>query len=517
MPDKAVDLIDEAASALRLDLESMPSELEALRRESTRLEIERASLKKDNGSNAVEQRRLRGIERDLKKTQAHREELEAAWRNERGLITRIHETKRDIEHLRQEADNAERAADFTKVAELRYGRIPALEKDLAALEADLAKHQTTRRMVREEVTDEDIAHVVSRWSGVPVSRMLETEAQKLLRMSEALCKRVVGQHEAVDEVAQAVLRARAGIAEEDHPIGSFMFLGPTGVGKTELARALAEFLFNDEKALIRLDMSEYMEKHSVAKFIGSPPGYVGYEEGGQLTELIRHRPYAVVLFDEIEKAHPEVFNMLLQVLDNGRLTDAKGRAVNFKNTIIIMTSNVGSDVLAEMEHLGFMTGNKEKIWENEKERMRERILGSLKRRFRPEFLNRLDGIIIFNALRIEDLAHIVDIQLAAVSDRLKKKNITLFFTEAVKTFLAKEGHDEHYGARPLKRLIQNKILNPLAELLVRRQKHASQTITVDISAGKIILNGGRRAGAQSFARLNDGVGQTPRESARTTA
>lgn len=496
LPDKAVDLIDEAASALRLDLESMPAELEELRRESTRLEIERASLKKDNPAAAG----LRSVEYQLKKTQARREELESAWRNERGLVMRIHEMKRDIEHVRQEADAAERAADFTKVAELRYGRIPALEKDLAAAEADLVKHQTARRMVREEVGEEDIAHVVSRWSGIPVSRMLETEAQKLLRMNEALRKRVVGQDEAVDEVAQAVLRARAGIAEEDHPIGSFMFLGPTGVGKTELARALAEFLFNDEKALIRLDMSEYMEKHSVAKFIGSPPGYVGYEEGGQLTELIRHRPYAVVLFDEIEKAHPEVFNMLLQVLDNGRLTDAKGRAVNFKNTIIIMTSNVGSEMLSEIEDLGFATGSKEKTRENRKEQMHERIFASLKRRFRPEFLNRLDGTIIFNTLRIEDLAKIVDIQLAAVSDRLKKKNITLYFTEAVKTYLAREGYDEHYGARPLKRLIQNKILNPLAGLLVRRQKQANQTITVDISADKIILNGGRRAGAQSFAQ-----------------
>lgn len=525
LPDKAVDLIDEAASALRLDLESMPSELEELRKETTRLEIERASLKKDNGTDAADQRRLRSVERDLKKTQAHREELEVAWRSERDLIARIHEMKRDIEHVRQESDAAERAADFTKVAELRYGRIPALEKDLVAGEEALIKHQTARRMVREEVTDEDIAHVVSRWSGIPVSRMLETEAQKLLRMSEALRKHVIGQDEAVGEVSQAVLRARAGIAEEDHPIGSFMFLGPTGVGKTELARALAEFLFNDEKALIRLDMSEYMEKHSVAKFIGSPPGYVGYEEGGQLTELIRHRPYAVVLFDEIEKAHSEVFNMLLQVLDNGRLTDAKGRAVNFKNTIIIMTSNVGSEVLFDIEHLGFATAGSEKTRENIKERMRERISGSLKRRFRPEFLNRLDGIIIFNALRIEDLAKIVDIQLAAVSERLKKKDITLYFTEAVKTFLAKEGHDEHYGARPLKRLIQNKILNPLAELLVRRpasqrgeQKHVNQTITVDISAGKIILNGGKRAGAYSFARPDDhSVGQTPRESASAVA
>ncbi len=503
LPDKAVDLIDEAASALRLDLESMPQELEELRRETTRLEIERASLKKDNG--ADDQKRLKRVERDLKKVAAEREELETAWKNEKDLIMRIHEVKRDIEHCRQESDVAERAADFAKVAELRYGRIPTLEKELADEEANLTKLQRSRKMIKEEVTEEDIAQVVSRWSGIPVARMLETEAQKLLRMGEALHKRVVGQEEAVDEVSQAVLRARAGIAEEDRPIGSFMFMGPTGVGKTELARALAEFLFNDEKALIRLDMSEYMEKHSVAKFIGSPPGYVGYEEGGQLTEIIRHRPYAVVLFDEIEKAHPDVFNMLLQVLDNGRLTDAKGRAVNFKNTIIIMTSNVGSEVVTELEQLGFSTSEEKQAFEDRKERVKERIFAALQRRFRPEFLNRLDGTILFNVLRVEDLAKIVDIQLAAVTERLKKKNITLYFTEAVKTYLAKEGYDEHYGARPLKRLIQSKILNPLAELLVRRpastqrseQGHSSQTITVDILDGKIILNGGKRGGGQS--------------------
>src|SRR3989338_5284429 len=381
---------------------------------------------------------------------------------------------------------AERKGELAKVAEISYGRIPENEKKLFFEEARLKKLQKTRRILKEEVRAEDVADVVSRWTGIPVTRMIEEEAAKLLRMEADLKKRIVGQDEALAKIASAVRRSRAGIADEDRPIGSFMFLGPTGVGKTELAKSLAEFMFNDAKALIRVDMSEFMERHAISKFIGSPPGYVGYEEGGQLTELIRHRPYAVILFDEMEKAHPEVFNIMLQVLDNGRLTDAKGRHVNFKNSIIVMTSNVGSEFVHEMEKLGF-AADEESAKEKKEEDLKDKIRKSLERRFRLEFLNRLDEIMIFNTLSRDNLKSIVEIQLARMKQRLARKFIDIELSQAAKEYVAQEGYDPHYGARPLKRFIESKILNPLAEKLVRGAIKSGDRVMVNLKLGELVI------------------------------
>jgi ATP-dependent Clp protease ATP-binding subunit ClpB len=481
LPDKVVDLIDEAASSLRISLENMPPELEETRRKIMRLEIEREALKKEDDKAA--KARMAKIEKEIADLKESTSELELKWKNEKETITDIKRIKKELESIRIEAEMAEARADLSKAAEIRYGRIPLLEKELDQKNKRLKKLQSSRRILKEEITAEDIGGVVSRWTGIPVARMLESEATKLTRMEDELKKRIVGQDEAVTKISDTIRRSRAGIADPNRPIGSFIFLGPTGVGKTELTKALAEFLFNDDKALIRVDMSEFMEKHSVSKLVGAPPGYVGYDEGGSLSEMIRHRPYAVVLFDEIEKAHPEVFNILLQVLDNGRLTDSKGRVVNFRNTVIIMTSNAGAQHIERMEKLGFSSqvaniGNRDK--ENYAE-AKTKVLASLKDYFRPEFLNRVDDIILFDILSPEAIKEIVKIQVDLVVKRLADKQIELTLSPAVYDYLAKEGYNPQYGARPLKRLIQSKILTPVANLLISQEVNSGGTIYVNVA------------------------------------
>jgi ATP-dependent Clp protease ATP-binding subunit ClpB len=475
LPDKAIDLIDEATSSLRMVIDSMPEELDTLKRKITNLEVEREALKKEK----VSKDKITEIEKQLANLKEQSNQIEVHWRSEKDLISKIRQAKNDIEKFRLEAEIAERKNELEKVAEIKYGKIPEAEKQIKAASDQLTKVQKDRKMLKEEVTEEDIATVVARWTGVPVTRMLESESQKLSRMEEELRHRVVGQDQAISAVANAVRRSRAGIAEPNRPIGSFLFLGPTGVGKTELAKALASFMFDDEKSLVRLDMSEYMERHSMAKVIGSPPGYVGYEEGGQLAEIIRRRPYAVVLFDEIEKAHPDIFNLLLQILDEGRLTDSKGRVVNFKNTILIMTSNLGGDVIKELS-LGFT--DKERTDQISQQDMEDRINEVLRRSFKPEFLNRLDAIITFHALDRAQIEKIVDLQLTALVKRLAKNGVTITFTDKVKAHLSQGGYDPTYGARPLKRLIQREVLDPLAMLLIDRKIKEGKSITVDLDA-----------------------------------
>ena len=484
LPDKVVDLIDEAASSLRISLENMPPALEETRRKIMRLEIEREALKKETDKTA--KARMAKIEEEIANLKEGTSELELKWTNEKDTIGDLKRIKKELEALRIEAEMAEARTDLAKAAEIRYGKLPALEKELEQKNKRLKKLQSSRRILKEEITAEDIAEVVSRWTGIPVVRMLESEAVKLTRMEAELEKRVVGQNAAVTTIADTIRRSRAGVADPNRPIGSFIFLGPTGVGKTELTKALAEFLFNDEKALIRVDMSEFMEKHSVSKLVGAPPGYVGYEEGGNLTEMVRHRPYAVILFDEIEKAHPEVFNILLQVLDNGRLTDSKGRTVNFRNTVIIMTSNIGAEHISRMEKLGFSTATGtvgERDHQNYAE-AKNKVTSSLKDYFRPEFLNRLDDIIIFDILSPEAIAKIVEIQASEVVKRLADKQIELTISPAVYAFLAKDGYNPQYGARPLKRLIQTKILTPVANLLIGQEAVKGGQIVVDLKADK---------------------------------
>jgi ATP-dependent Clp protease ATP-binding subunit ClpB len=488
LPDKVVDLIDEAASSLRISLENMPPELEETRRKIMRLEIEREALKKEDDKLA--KARMNKIEKEIADLRESTSELELKWKNEKETISDIKRIKKELESLRIEAEMAEARADLSKAAEIRYGRLPALEKELEQKNKRLKKLQASRRILKEEITAEDIGAVVSRWTGIPVSRMLESEASKLTRMEDELKRRIVGQDDAVTKIADTIRRSRAGIADPNRPIGSFIFLGPTGVGKTELTKALAEFLFNDDKALIRVDMSEFMEKHSVSKLVGAPPGYVGYDEGGSLTEMIRHRPYAVVLFDEIEKAHPEVFNILLQALDNGRLTDSKGRVVNFRNTVIIMTSNAGAQHIERMEKLGFATtastaANRDK--ENYTE-AKTKVMASLKDYFRPEFLNRVDDIILFDILSPEAIKQIVEIQVSQVVKRLADKQIELVLTVPVYEYLAKEGYNPQYGARPLRRLIQSKILTPVANLLISQEVNAGGTITVTMKGEQFVFD-----------------------------
>jgi ATP-dependent Clp protease ATP-binding subunit ClpB len=491
LPDKAIDLIDEAASALRLSLENKPPALEEAHRSVTRLEIEKEALKKEaEEGEGKAKTRVKSIEQEIADLRDSTRELEMKWKNEKETLADIKKLKSELERARIDAEAAESAADLTKTAELRYGTIPHLEREIEAATKKLKKLQEKRRVLREDITEEDIASVVSRWTGVPVSRMLEEEAEKLSRMEDVLKGRIVGQEEAVQKVADAIKRSRAGIADPNRPVGSFLFLGPTGVGKTELTRALAEFLFNSDKSLIRVDMSEYMEKHSVSKMIGSPPGYVGHDEGGGLTELVRHRPYSVILFDEIEKAHPEVFNILLQVLDNGRLTDAKGRTVNFKNTVIIMTSNIGAEHIDKMSGLGFAAGHS--VSEDARyEQVKDKVMGSLKEYFRPEFLNRLDDIILFNILSSEAIRDIVKMQVDIVAKRLEEKRIELTLSEGALELLAKEGYNPQYGARPLKRLIQTKIMTPIANMMVARGVMEGGKVTVDVK-------GGEKEGEQQF-------------------
>lgn len=481
LPDKAIDLIDEAASSLRISLENKPPVLEDAHRRIMRLEVEKEALRKDAEAEDGERgakTRVKAIEREIAELKEKTSEIELRWKNEKQILGDIKSIKKELDSLRMEAEGAEAAVDLSRAAEIRYGEIPSLERELEQKQKRLKKLQSSRRLLKEEITESDIAAIVAKWTGIPVSRMLEEEAERLSRIEAELQQRVVGQNEAVEKVADAVKRSRAGISDPNRPIASFMFLGPTGVGKTELTRALAGFMFDDEKALIRVDMSEYMEKHSVSKLIGSPPGYVGYDEGGNLTEMIRHRPYSVVLFDEIEKAHPEVFNILLQVLDNGYLTDAKGRKVNFRNTIIIMTSNIGAQYIDKMEQLGFtMAGGSD---DSNYRLTKEKVQTSLKDYFRPEFLNRIDEIIIFNILSPEAVKDIVQIQVKEVIERLAAKDITLSLSPDVYEFLGKEGYNPHYGARPLRRLIQDKILTKVASLMVSRGVLSGGSVSVGI-------------------------------------
>ncbi|MCK5095818.1 MAG: AAA family ATPase [Candidatus Pacebacteria bacterium] len=497
LPDKAVDLVDEAASALRISLENKPPELEEAHRKIMRFEIEKEALKKDlkGGDGRSKETknvktRMKKIEKEIADLRENTRELELKWKNERGTLLEIREIKKEMEALRVEAENVEIKADLERAAEIRYGKIPTLEKELKVKLGRLKKLQSSRRILKEEITEGDIADVVSRWTNIPVTRMLEEEARKLARMEETLHKRVVGQNKAVEKIADAVKRSRAGISDPDRPIGSFMFLGPTGVGKTELSKALAEFMFNDEKSLIRVDMSEFMERHAVSKLIGSPPGYVGYEEGGGLTEMVRHRPYSVILFDEIEKAHPEVFNILLQVLDNGHLTDAKGRKVNFKNSVIILTSNIGSEHIAKMQSFGFGAGDVAGDYEVAK----GKVMDSLHDFFRPEFLNRLDEILLFDILSKDAIAEIVKIQVGKVVKRLAEKDVKLVMDDKVLEYLAKEGYDPQYGARPLKRIIQSKILNKVAEHMITNNMLTGATVHVEKRGKEINVRVEKRRG-----------------------
>jgi len=482
LPDKAVDLMDEAMSSLRLEIESEPVELENLNSQIQKLEIEKEAIKNDK--TAAGQKRLKVVNRTLADLKEKADSLGLRRKNEKDLIQKIRSLKKEIDELSSQAEIYQREANLQKVAEIKYGKIPSLLTDLRQAEKELAKIQKNKPILKEEVSEEDVAQVVSRWTGIPVTRLLEAEAKKLEKMEEIIGRRVVGQKEAITAISNAIRRSRAGISEENRPLGSFMFLGPTGVGKTETARALAEFLFNNENALIRLDMSEYMEKYTVSKIIGSPPGYVGYEEGGQLTEKIRRRPYSVVLLDEIEKANPEVFNILLQILEDGRLTDAKGRVASFKNALLIMTSNVGSEYIAKMGTLGFLN-KKEDV--NQKEGLKEKVIEALKDNFRPEFLNRIDEIIIFDYLGKEEIKKIVELELEKVSHRLEAQRIEIRVEEAAKALLAEKGYDPNLGARPLKRVIQRLILDPLALKIVSGEIKEGEIVIVSAENSQIIL------------------------------
>src|SRR5438105_8016719 len=470
LPDKAVDLVDEAASRLKIELDSMPTEIDVIEREIMQHEMERQALKKEKDPASKE--RLQKLEKELAELKERSSALKAEWQKEKAQIGEQAKLKEQLDQMRAELERAQRRGELAKASEIQYGRIPDLEKKLAAMEESAKKNAgaSRRRLLRQEVTEEDIAQVVSSWTGIPVSRLQESERAKLLRLEEHLHQRVVGQDAAIKAVANAVRRARAGLQDPNRPIGSFIFLGPTGVGKTELSRALAEFLFDDENAMIRIDMSEYMEKHTVARLIGAPPGYVGYEEGGQLSEAVRRKPYSVVLFDEIEKAHPDVFNVLLQVLDDGRITDGQGRTVDFKNTVVIMTSNIGSQYITE---------------EESPEARRRLVMDALRAHFRPEFLNRVDEIIIFDRLSEEELKKIVEIQLGRLSKRLEQQKIRLKLSDSAKALLAREGYDPVYGARPLRRAIQREILDPLSIDILEGKVREGQTVHVDAKDGAL--------------------------------
>jgi ATP-dependent Clp protease ATP-binding subunit ClpB len=485
LPDKAIDLIDEAAARLRMEIDSMPIELDELERKLRQLEIEKQALLKDDSQDAKD--KLGKISKEAAEIQSRRDVLRAHWLAEKEVIQKIREIKEKIDQTKIEAERAEREGDLAKAAELKYGKLLELQRALEAENNRLKVTQEKRKMLKEEVEDEDIAEVVSKWSGVPVTRMLEGEIQKLIHMEERLRHRVVGQDEALTAVSNAIRRGRSGLQDPNRPIGSFLFLGPTGVGKTELAKALAEFLFDDETAMTRIDMSEYQERHTVSRLIGAPPGYVGYEEGGQLTEAVRRRPYAVVLFDEIEKAHPEVFNTLLQLLDDGRLTDGHGRTVDFRNTLVIMTSNIGSVHIQEI--LEDRAKSTDAYWGNDNHKeLRDKVMDDLRASFKPEFLNRIDEIIIFNALNSVLLKQIVDIQVERMKKYLHEKKIDIVLTDEAKAHVAKAGYDPVYGARPLKRAIQNEILNPLAMKLLERAFSEGDVVEVDYVDNKMVFN-----------------------------
>jgi ATP-dependent Clp protease ATP-binding subunit ClpB len=472
LPDKAIDLIDEATSRLRIEIDSMPAEIDAIQRKVTQLEIEREALKKERDRASKD--RLEKIEKELSDLNREKEQMVEHWQKEKETISRIRGIKEKMESTRTEAQMAERQGDLSRAAELKYGTLISLEKGLEEENRNLEQLQGERKMLKEEVDSEDIAEVIAKWTGIPVSRLMEGEKEKLIKMEERLERRVVGQRTGIIAVSNAVRRARSGLQDPNRPIGSFIFMGPTGVGKTELARALAEFLFDDERYMVRLDMSEYMEKHSVARLIGAPPGYVGYDEGGQLTEAVRRHPYSVVLFDEIEKAHPDVFNALLQILDDGRMTDGKGRTVDFKNTVIIMTSNVGSQWIHELNG-------------KDNQEMERRVMDALRSTFRPEFLNRVDEIVIFNSLGAEEIKKIVDIQVRLLSKRLEGAKIRLELTERARDFLAETGFDPVYGARPLKRTIQHLIQDPLAVKILEGSIKEGDRMKVDVKNGEVIF------------------------------
>jgi ATP-dependent Clp protease ATP-binding subunit ClpB len=480
LPDKAIDLVDEAASRLRIEIDSMPTELDEVRRKVMQLEIEREGLKKE--SDPVSRDRLSQVEREVASLNEKFTALKAHWEAEKAVIARLRDVKEKLEKAKTDQAAAERQGDLNKAAELKFGIIPSLEKELSQANAQLAELQKKHRFLKEEVDSEDIADVVSKWTHIPVSKLLEGEVQKLIEMEARLSKRVVGQRPAIEAVSNAIRRARSGLQDPNRPVGSFIFLGPTGVGKTETAKALAEFLFDDEQSMIRIDMSEYMEKHAVARLIGAPPGYVGYEEGGQLTEAVRRRPYSVVLFDEIEKAHHDVFNVLLQILDEGRLTDSQGRTVDFRNAVLIMTSNVGSHSIQAAMEAGGLT-----------EEVKEQVLDALRASFRPEFLNRVDDIVVFEGLRREHIRSIVDIQLSRLRTLLADKRMELELTDAALSFLAERGYDPVYGARPLKRAIQRFVQDPLALRMLKGEFIPGDTVTVD--AGKDELRFTKRARA----------------------
>ena len=483
LPDKAVDLMDEAAAALRMEIDSMPAELDSLKRELRRSEIEVKALEKEKGKDAKE--KLGELKKAIADLKEKSKDLEVQWKNEKEIISKIRKSKKEIDQLKQDAEISERNAELQKVAEIRYGKIPELEKIIKSEQKNLIRIQGNRPILKEEVDEEDIAKVVSRWTGIPVTKMIEGELEKFARMEAEISKRIIGQQKAVAVVSNAVRRSRAGIAEENKPIGSFIFMGPTGVGKTELAKALAEFMFNDENAIVRIDMSEYMERHAVAKMIGSPPGYVGFEEGGRLTEAVKRKPYSVVLFDEIEKAHPEVFNIFLQIFDNGRLTDSRGRTVNFKNTIIIMTSNIGNEAIREYSSAEFVNHNKK---ENTSEKeFDQKIMMELKNNFKPEFLNRIDEIVVFHTLNQKEIGQVVDLQMELVAKRLAKNGIKIEVTEKVKSLIAQKGYEPSYGARPLKRVIQNEILDELALQIIEKKIKEGDLIKIDAKGEKIVF------------------------------
>ncbi len=495
LPDKAVDLIDEAAAARRLESESLPKEIDRVRQGIMKLEVEKQALSKE-GAKGIP--RLKEIEKELKKLKQDNGKLSDKWEKEKIVFETLHDLRRRVDNFKREAELAERAGDLEKVAQIIYGDLPQAQRDFESFEKEHFTETEKKpkkivagkeeKFLKDSVDKEDVAAIVSSWTGIPLTRMLETETEKLTKIEEDLGRRVVGQAPAISAVANALRRARAGLSDENRPLGSFMFLGPTGVGKTELARALAEFMFNDDKALLRFDMSEYMERHATARLIGSPPGYVGYEEGGQLTEAIRHKPYSLILFDEIEKAHPEVFNILLQILDDGRLTDSKGKFVNFKNSIIIMTSNVGSQYLRAMATLGFGSGEEEEKIKSEGENYNEKVMKSLKESFRPEFLNRIDEIMIFDPLKISDIEKIVDIQLGLIEKRLEKHKIKIAIDNAARQYLAKEGFSAEFGARPLKRLIQKVILDKLADQIIKGELKDGGKVKVNFKANSLVFS-----------------------------
>jgi ATP-dependent Clp protease ATP-binding subunit ClpB len=477
LPDKAIDLIDEAASRLRLEMNSVPEEIDEAERTITRLEIEKEALRRDGDTVKADK-----VARELADTQARRDELKAGWKAEKELIEKVHSRKEDVEALRFEADQAERAGDYGKVAEIRYGKINLMEKEIEELKLSIGQHRSKGTLVQEEVRSEDIAAIVSKWTGIPVSRMLESEKEKLLRLEDELHKTVVGQDDAITAVSDAVRRSRAGLQDQNKPLGSFIFIGTTGVGKTELARALAGLLFNDENMLTRIDMSEYQERHTVSRLIGAPPGYVGYDEGGQLTEAVRRKPYSVVLLDEIEKAHPDIFNLLLQVLDEGRLTDNKGRTVNFRNVIVIMTSNLGSEIIRER-----MEKWMNKMPENESDKLRNEIMQLLRRSFRPEFLNRVDEIVMFKPLDIDQIREVVRIQLRKVESLLESYHLAMELTDPAIDWLTEKGYDPQLGARPVKRLIQKEIINELSKKVIGGTVKSGDKIKIDTDGDHLIF------------------------------